>query len=216
MDSIEAQYEKFSQFSDISQWAFLRSLSNQILDGKLSYVNPAIVKELVGQFAERKRFVDLEGMIVRLDITCLDIHQVMTLCWKQGLYDAIIYIHNRAFNEYVAPLEQFLEKLQAGIASGKPLTDKEILLGNKILVYISCCLSGRFFSNFDLTEDRKEKIRKDTVACLTKFKSESKEPGTNKTSIYPHLKTLLYFDTREFLNVLTIAFEEQDFEYDSV
>jgi hypothetical protein len=31
-------------------------------------------------------------------------------------------------------------------------------------------------------------------------------------SIYPHLKTLLQFDTREFFNVLALAFEEEEFK----
>jgi hypothetical protein len=29
---------------------------------------------------------------------------------------------------------------------------------------------------------------------------------------YPHIRTLLEFDTREFLNVVAMAFEEQDFD----
>ncbi len=38
------------------------------------------------------------------------------------------------------------------------------------------------------------------IYCL-----QSEEPA------YPHLKTLVQFDTREFFNVLSLAFEESEF-----
>ena len=62
--------------------------------------------------------------------------QVVSLCWTHGLYDAIIYIHTKGMSDYVTPLEELFSLLKDAVKSGKQLTDQQIKLGNKILVYI--------------------------------------------------------------------------------
>ena len=38
-------------------------------------------------------FQALEECLVRVEIPSLDINQVLPLCWRRGLYDAIVRIH---------------------------------------------------------------------------------------------------------------------------
>ena len=57
-----------------------------------------------------------------------------------------------------------------------------------------------------------------TISLLTsspKFKcvtSLHTKDANEAEPAYPHLKTLLQFDTRAFFNVLSLAFEEPDFD----
>lgn len=66
----------------------------------------------------------------------------MTLCRSHGLYDGIIYVHTRAMNDYIAPIQELMATLREALQSGRPLTDGQVLLGNKLLVYIR--YRGRF------------------------------------------------------------------------
>ena len=62
--------------------------------------------------------------------------QVVNLCWAQGLYDAILYIYNTGMADYARPLEELLAVLRQAVSTGKQLSDTQIKLGNKLLVYI--------------------------------------------------------------------------------
>ncbi len=83
--------------------------------------------------------------------------QVMSLCWQHGLFEAVIYVHNNGMLDYVTPAEELLSQLASSLDSlGKEesLGQRQVQLGNKILVYISCCLAGRAFPHGDIPADR--------------------------------------------------------------
>ncbi|KAG8190625.1 hypothetical protein JTE90_017889 [Oedothorax gibbosus] len=199
-------FESF-QSDPLALGVFLDSLETYVLDGRLTTMTPQIVKDFVNHFAEKGRFEALEACIVRLDISILDIHQVMTLCWENALYDAIIYVYNHGMQDYVTPFEELIVNLQKAVSKGKQLTDEQIKLGNKLLVYISCCLAGRAYPWGDIPENIVSDVKFKVFNCVTNLHGKNVED----TEIYPYLKTLLHFDTREFLNVLAIAFEEPEF-----
>lgn len=178
-------------------------------------------------------FQALEACIVHLDIGSLDIHQVVQICWLHGLYDAIIYIHNKALNDYVTPIHELVPILQKAIAEGnyldqyfpfwislpihyqylifvpaQEMTAKEIELGNKLLVYISFCLAGRGYPIGDVPKDSIQSVKYEIFKCLTSV--HSKNADDNELP-YPFLRTFVHFDTREFLNVVSLAFTEPEF-----
>uniref|UniRef100_A0A2L2YDL3 Vacuolar protein sorting-associated protein 8-like protein n=1 Tax=Parasteatoda tepidariorum TaxID=114398 RepID=A0A2L2YDL3_PARTP len=202
-------YERF-QTDPLALGVFLESLETYILDGRLRKMTPQLVKDFVNHFAERKMFDALESCIVRLDIADLDIHQVMTLCWDQGLFDAIIYVYNKGMLDYVTPFEELMINLQKAVKRGKQLTDDQIKLGNKLLVYISCCLAGRAYPCGNIPEGLASDVKYKVFQCVTSLHGKTGDD----TEIYPYLKTLLHFDTREFLNVLALAFQEPEFSTD--
>jgi len=211
-------FEKFSADA-IAKNIFLDSLEPYILSGQLKNLGPIIVKELVTYYADKKWFHALETIVIHLEISSLDIHQIMTLCWKYNLFDAIIYIHNQAFDDYITPFEELIRKLQNAIIKGKQLTDDQINLGNKLLIYISCSLTGCTYPNKgNIQSDKKSHIVKEILVRITKFRNDNVEnTGSSsannlENAIYPYLRTLLSFDTKEFLNVLSIAFEDFDSE----
>lgn len=115
---------------------FLESLPKHILDGELSTLAPSLAKDLVSQLAVKQQFSTLEKCIVHLDIACLDIHQVMTLCWTHCLYDGIIYVYNRGMGDYTTPIQELMVVLREALKHGKQLTNDQMTLGNKLLVYI--------------------------------------------------------------------------------
>ena len=60
----------------------------------------------------------------------------MTLCDKHNLYDGIIYVQTRALRDFLTPLRDLVGKLERVMASTDLLSDEDVLLGNKILLYL--------------------------------------------------------------------------------
>jgi len=62
-------------------------------------------------------FQALEACVVRLDVSRLDLNQLLPLCWLHGLYDAIIYMYTRGMADYTGPLQELLPTLQSALAT---------------------------------------------------------------------------------------------------
>lgn len=122
---------------------------------------------------------------------------------------------------------------------GKQLTNQQITLGNKLLVYISCCLAGRGYPFGDVPPDQVQVVKQRVFQCVTcqhSLNAKDSEPAypylrwkkiLGSVDVFPLctpmlvnscfnllseiFRVLLQFDTREFLNVLALAFEEPEF-----
>lgn len=58
-----------------SPQSFIEAMVPYILDGMLNYVAPYVTQALVDYFCE-KNITMLQNIILKLDVTCLDLHQV--------------------------------------------------------------------------------------------------------------------------------------------
>ncbi|KAI4885660.1 hypothetical protein NFI96_020197 [Prochilodus magdalenae] len=300
--------------NSVAKGVFLESLEPYILSERIGCLTAPVMRDLLSYFQENGMMESVEGCLVHMDITNLDIQQVVQMCWDNQLYDAMIYVFNSGMNDYISPMEKLFQVIGPPLHEGKPLTDEQVTMGNKLLVYISCCLAGRAYPLGDIPEDlvpqvknQKEEIlallqwRRYTtlnwvnpslaqdVLLLTLFKapaltsSEISIPiswcicvcvrvcvcmccvhvrvcmcvlgglcggsssvldlkrllkrfslkprnlqktqtrshtvfeflirlhsveATQEEEVYPYIRTLLHFDTREFLNVLALTFED--------
>ncbi|PNI54832.1 VPS8 isoform 3 [Pan troglodytes] len=131
--------------------------------------------------------------------------QVVLMCWENRLYDAMIYVYNRGMNEFISPMEKLFRVIAPPLNAGKTLTDEQVVMGNKLLVYISCCLAGRAYPLGDIPEDLVPLVKNQVFEFLIRLHSAEASP---EEEIYPYIRTLLHFDTREFLNVLALTFED--------
>jgi hypothetical protein len=68
----------------------------------------------------------------------------LTACRSHNLFDGVAYVLNRALGDYIGPLEEMLECMRRFVHKGV-YSDLEIGLGNKTLLYLSCCLAGRAY-----------------------------------------------------------------------
>ncbi|KAK2701820.1 vacuolar protein sorting-associated protein 8 homolog isoform X2 [Artemia franciscana] len=183
---------------------FLESLENLILDDKLKEINPAIVKDFVFHYESKGRLKVLESCLLHLDIACLDFNQVIGICTKKSLYTALLYLHNKALDDFVGPLEDLFGTLIIQLDS-EGSTEKAIEVANIVLVYVSCCLNGQAFPYGLMPDEKAHRVSHEVLLFLTSLHSK-KSVDTEKS--YPYLRTLLRINTREFLNVLSMAFEE--------
>ncbi|XP_054940214.1 vacuolar protein sorting-associated protein 8 homolog isoform X1 [Physeter macrocephalus] len=197
-------YDKLSENS-VAKGVFLECLEPYILSDKLVGITPQVMKDLIVHFQDKKLMENVEALIVHMDITSLDIQQVVLLCWENRLYDAMIYVYNRGMNEFISPMEKLFRVIAPPLNAGKTLTDEQVVMGNKLLVYISCCLAGRAYPLGDIPEDLVPLVKNQVFEFLIRLHSTEAPP---EEEIYPYIRTLLHFDTREFLNVLALTFED--------
>ncbi|XP_048810726.1 LOW QUALITY PROTEIN: vacuolar protein sorting-associated protein 8 homolog [Lagopus muta] len=197
-------YDKMSENS-VAKGIFLECLEPYILSDKLMGITAQVMKDLLLHFQDKNRLENMEACIVHMDITSLDIQQVVLLCWENHLYDAMIYVYNSGMNDFISPMEKLFKVIAPPLNAGKSLTDEQVVMGNKLLVYISCCLAGRAYPLGDIPEDLVPLVKNQIFEFLIRLHSAE---GSVDEEVYPHIRTLLHFDTREFLNVLALTFED--------
>uniref|UniRef100_A0A672UJ15 Vacuolar protein sorting-associated protein 8 homolog n=1 Tax=Strigops habroptila TaxID=2489341 RepID=A0A672UJ15_STRHB len=194
-------YDKMSENS-VAKGIFLECLEPYILSDKLMGITPQVMKDLLLHFQDKNRLENLEACIVHMDITSLDIQQVVLLCWENHLYDAMIYVYNSGMNDFISPME--VGKMFS-VTNISCFVDEQVVMGNKLLVYISCCLAGRAYPLGDIPEDLVPLVKNQVFEFLIRLHSTE---GSVDEEVYPYVRTLLHFDTREFLNVLALTFED--------
>ncbi|XP_042188283.1 vacuolar protein sorting-associated protein 8 homolog [Callorhinchus milii] len=183
----------------------LECLEPHILSNRLNGITPQMVKDLVVHFEDKGMLDSIEALIVHLDVTTLDIHQIVSLSRTHGLYDVLVHIFNKGMNDYVTPLEEMIQAIDSILKTGKLHSKELVTIGNKVLVYISCCLSGRAYPLGDIPEDLVLVVKKEVFQSLMRAHSNNAEPGEEP---YHNVRTLLKCNTREFLNVLALTFED--------
>ncbi|XP_050447192.1 vacuolar protein sorting-associated protein 8 homolog isoform X2 [Cataglyphis hispanica] len=190
--------------------SYLHALEAPLLDGSLrSKLPPLIVQQLMTLYDQENKVDSLEAIIVLLDVDCLDIHQVTTICRRRGLWEALIYLQTTALGDFTAPIHQLVPVLQNLLRDPVAALSRDcIKLGNAILVYTSCCLAGRGFPKDELPEGVPQRAKADILRALL---SQHSSLANDTERQYPYLRTLLQFDAKGFLDVIAIAFQEPEF-----
>ncbi|XP_023183380.1 vacuolar protein sorting-associated protein 8 homolog isoform X2 [Xiphophorus maculatus] len=195
----------------VAKGVFLESLESYIVANRLGHITTPVMKDLLAHYHDNGMMDSLERCIVHLDVTSLDIQQVVQVCWNNQLYDAVIYIFNRGMNDYITPMEKLFSVIGPRVREGRSLTGDDVVMGNKLLVYISCCLAGRAYPIGDIPEDLVVQVKYQVFEFLIRLHSGD---SSQKEEVFPFIHTLLHFDTREFLNVLAMTEESPSMRTD--
>ncbi|KAG7189422.1 hypothetical protein KM043_017126 [Ampulex compressa] len=190
--------------------SYLHALESPLLDGSLRpRLPPLVAQQLVTLYDHEERVDSLQAIIVLLDVDCLDIHQVTTICRQRGLWEALIHLQTAALGDFTAPIHQLVPTLQSFLTNSKDsLSRNSIQLGNALLVYASSCLAGRGFPRDELPEGMPQRAKTDILRALL---SQHSSLANDAERQYPYLRTLLQFDAKGFLDVIAIAFQEPEF-----
>ncbi|GAA5929442.1 CORVET complex membrane-binding subunit VPS8 [Sporobolomyces koalae] len=87
---------------------FLSRIEPFVLAGSVNQLPPSVSQRLIAIHEERKQFDAAQRIIVSVDPELLDLNQVLGLCQKHKLYDALAHVYSRALHDYVAPLVEFI------------------------------------------------------------------------------------------------------------
>lgn len=228
----------FEQYRDnLITPIFLVQIQPFVLDNRIRSVPPTVTQQLIAYHEQRGDLQAAERVIWHIDPQCLDVDQAITLCERNGLYDALLYVYTRALRDYMSPLVSLLElvrKLQAyrrdPLAAGldDDAAEKLTLNAYKVFSYLGNVLSGLTYpSQEPIPEDEATKARKDIYTFMFFGRSSVWPVGDGGRLIltmddeslpeptYPYLRLLLRFDSESFLHALDIAFEDSYLNDDS-
>ncbi len=201
---------------------FLESIEPFIVDDEISVVSPVVIKDLVSTYTARGLNARLEEMICHLDSRTMDIDQITTLCKKNHLYDALLYVWNQALNDYTTILTDLLDLTEHQYNSQSDvdpsLAELELMSASKIFPYLSYILTSRIYpTGKDMPDDSAILAKAEIYHFF--FSGSSREgrpvtqgsPRTSKsgsTPSFPNLRRILNFDAPSFFSMLNEAFED--------
>jgi len=175
----------------------------------------------------------LEKCIVHFNIESIDLHNLIQICRSNHLIDGFIYLHNKAFQDYITPLDDVLVMIEpVSVLETNKIDEKRLetitVYCNKLLVYLHCCLCGQAYPYGRIEDDQlSDRVRRTTFDYLiakrneliqsmlsTKQQKNSNDEMVNHMFVvdYPVLKIFLSLNPLDFLNVITMAFGEPSFE----
>ncbi|CAI5446978.1 unnamed protein product [Caenorhabditis angaria] len=193
----------------ISKSIFFEFLDDFVLDGLMFDMPPAILREYLENLANLSHFSQFQLAVVRFPIYSIDIHQVMTICRANSLYDGIIYVMNNALMDYISPLEEMLDAI-AAFAGNEVLSDNQIECGNRLLLYLNCCLAGRAYPIGSLPKNGETTVPLEIYRCITSLRGKDGKTEEN----YPYLRLLLQFDPQQFVHVISTVADAKLFQTD--
>ncbi|KAI9316979.1 Golgi CORVET complex core vacuolar protein 8-domain-containing protein [Dichotomocladium elegans] len=103
-------YERFAENN--VRGVFLEVLVPHIIEGKVYDVPPAVMKDLVQHYTEKNFLAQLEKVIWNVNPQSLDIDQIVSVCHRKGLYEAMMYVWNRSMDDYVSPVVEMLKVIR--------------------------------------------------------------------------------------------------------
>lgn len=215
-------------FDEVYEWyenrgsrgIFLKALETQILEKRITVIPTAIVKNLVIDFVIQGLDTRLEDIICHIDPLSLDIDQITTLCKQHSLYDALIYVWNRALHDYITPLIEILSLLiKSSENNDYRIGDPSASQASKIFPYLSFTFTGRIYPTGELLSEQDALLAKaDLYWFLFSGKTVNwpkisgnpflTQPSQEQEPTFPYLRMILRFDAPSFLGVMNEAFED--------
>ncbi|KAH9810249.1 Golgi CORVET complex core vacuolar protein 8-domain-containing protein [Melampsora americana] len=103
----EDVFERYSEHG--IETIFLEQIGPFIISSEIDTLPTLILQHLISLHQDRDKFETIEQIIWHVDPSCLDIHQVLDICSRQHLYDALVYVYTEAMGDFVGPLIEFVQ-----------------------------------------------------------------------------------------------------------
>ncbi|PFH56869.1 hypothetical protein XA68_15839 [Ophiocordyceps unilateralis] len=202
---------------------FHETLEPYVLDGSITSVPPAVVKDMVVYYVSRGWEGRLEELICHMQTATFDLDQMTSLCKENSLYDALIYVWNQALGDYISPMMDLLSLLVPLTTNGQHTTGASVdyysVNALKIFPYLSYVLTSRAYPSGERMDDGAASRAKSDIYWFF-FSGKTIEwprgsgrqlltrPAGEDEPAFPYLRMVLKFDAPSFLSALNEAFED--------
>ncbi|TPX30623.1 hypothetical protein SmJEL517_g05856 [Synchytrium microbalum] len=232
--------EIFEKFSDADlEGVYFEMLEDYATRERLTNVShPAVIKAFIEYYKSKGWLARAEQVIFQLDPSSIDVHGVLKLCKASGLYNALIFVYNRALKDYISPIVEILTILAENekTAGKRPSTSNtESANGDvggwaesaredatyALYVYLAYVLTGKAFPVGILPPKEALKAKTDVYNFLFSLYHAFWPPegvSVEATLLrlgdppFPYVRLLFRHDPREFLKFIGQAFEDPSLE----
>ena len=216
-------------FDDVYAWyqenhvefLFLEHLEPAIDEDKISVLPPEVIKDLVSHYTLKGMNSRLEEILCLLDPRTMDIDQITTLCKKNHLYDALLYVWNQALGDYTTILSDLL--ITGLLEPNGHLAENETVQeraadSSKVFPYLSYILTGRIYPiGKEMPTEQANLAKADVYNFFFSGRGLDgvprgdigpQSPRSGSKTNFPNLRTILDLDAPSFLSMLNEAFED--------
>ncbi|KAK9899037.1 hypothetical protein P389DRAFT_158303 [Cystobasidium minutum MCA 4210] len=235
----------FERYSDNGiQGIFLDRLEPFVRSGTIRKLPVGISQQLISKYAEKGQMREVESLIWHLDPMSLDVNQVVTLCSKHRLYDALTYVYTRALHDFLGPFVQMLDlvvqilqdrqqrprdvaEFELDNSTSQCLSDDfELLVPTAYVIYsyLADSLVGMAHPSQEVLPDEDALNAKQSLYAFIFSETLQPYPSGSKQLVHtvrdenhslPYLRVLLQFDTEATLDCLDIAMEDSYLDEDA-
>ncbi|KAL7316971.1 hypothetical protein PS15m_003385 [Mucor circinelloides] len=217
-------YERFAENN--VKGTFLEVLEPCIVEDRVPDVPPSIMKDLVDHYSKKRLLDELEQVIWHVNPRNLDIDQIVSMCHREGMYEAMMYVWNKSMHDYVSPVVEML-KVVRSVLRDEANSDNQQNVHNrqhseKLFDYLKLILTGKSFPEGStiLASDEASDARSAVYSFVFSGRCVVWPPVGGKLVLtadddegfseptYPYLRLLLRFNTKKFLEAMEVAFED--------
>ena len=210
-------------FEDVYAWyadahcqhILLELFEPRIAEAAISTLPPTVLKDLVKYFVDQGWNTRLEDMLCRLDPMTMDIDQITTLCRRNYLYDALLYVWNQALSDYTTIMSELIDLAshEKGSSESTNSVPASFDAATKLFAYLSFTLTSRVYPiAIPIPEPNSLAAKADIYHFLFSSKHESTQngiPSKEKFGFpYTNLERILGIDSPGFLSMLNEVFED--------
>lgn len=217
-------YERFAENS--VNGVILEVLEPFIVQDDIPDVPPSIMKDLVDHYSKKRLLDELEQVIWHVNPNHLDIDQIVSMCHREGMYEAMMYVWNKSMHDYVSPVVEMLKVIRSVLRhEGESDSHHNMHArqnAEKLFDYLKLILTGKSFPEGStmLAADEAADARSAVYSFVFSGRcvvwppvggrlvlTADDEDGVSEPT-YPYLRLLLRFSTKKFLEALEVAFED--------
>jgi hypothetical protein len=200
LDTLFGQvFELFSQANLTT--IFTTTLESLILDGSITRIeSPSVMHALTQRLESSNQLNRLQNIILKLDVSNLDIDAILRVARKHHLFPALIHVYNQSLDDYVTPIAEMI-RLLSGL-DGDASSDE---LFSTLISYLSATLSGHSFpSGAPLPESISIKVILDAYGFLFST-SDCSWQGQRVLAVdipFPYLTFFINRDVHQFITLV--------------
>lgn len=145
LDSLEMFYRDIASVlqeegneHSMSWEIYIEVLSCSIRQGVYSStLPPDLIRMLVENLISRSEIQSIEQLLLSLEISSLDLNQIIPLCIKHELHSVILYVFSQGLKDYKTPAALLFSS-----AVQEYMSSRGTGLAMKLMVYIYACFNG--------------------------------------------------------------------------
>jgi hypothetical protein len=104
-------YDLFSKDA-LAHGIYLQSLEQYIITNRFDTISPIVLKDFINYCIDNNHLHQLEQCLNRLNVSCLDLEQIINITRKYELYMTLLHIYSEAFKDFTTILKEIIEKLE--------------------------------------------------------------------------------------------------------
>ena len=208
-------FEKFVEYGPTNSFVYYQALGHWIVEDRIQDLDLLYANYLIDVFVQNGHVDELELIIPHLTVSGnLDFDRIIKISAEYNLYGLLMYSYSTGLKDFVSPLRILIEHLYLQIKPAsdgtmRAISSRDESMGYKLLLYLNCCLSGIAYPSGNLPYDLVIPVKKETFSLIL---SPVGSQGLVAEQPYPYLRVLIYFNCKDFFNILSIACDEEDLD----